>query len=82
MNVLELLLLKSVLFISAKLKEVRSTFFKLSAKFDARKKDTIPINSKNEPLSIIKVEMIIIPMGRLTLIKNFVIYIWIYKYII
>ena len=82
MNGLELLLLTLVFFVSAKLKEVRSTLFKLSAKFDARKKDTIQLNSRNEPLRIIKVEIIIIPIGRLMLIKNFVIYIWIYKYII
>ena len=75
-------LFKLVLFISVILEENRSRVFKVVAKFEARKKTTIPLNSKNEPLSIIKIEIIVIPIGRLLLIKNFVIYIWIYKYII
>lgn len=77
-----LILLKVVLFISVPLEEIRSRLFKVVAKFEAKKKATIPLNSKNEPLRIIKIEIIVIPIGRLLLITNFVIYIWIYKYII
>ena len=77
-----LLLLKLVIFISVPFEEIISRLFIVVAKFEARKKTTIPLNSKNEPLRIIKIEIIVIPIGRLLLIKNFVIYIWIYKYII
>jgi hypothetical protein len=77
-----LLLLKWVIFISVPFEAIISRLFKVVAKFEARKKTTIALNSKNEPLSIIKIEIIVIPIGRLLLIKNFVIYIWIYKYII
>jgi hypothetical protein len=77
-----LLLLKLVIFISVPFEEIISRLFIVVAKFEARKKATIPLNSKNEPLRIIKIEIIVIPIGRFLLIKNFVIYIWIYKYII
>jgi hypothetical protein len=79
---LELILLKLVLFVSAKLEASRSRLSKLPTKFEARKKATIPLNSRNEPLRNIKIEIIVIPIGRLIFIKKFVIYIWIYKYII
>ncbi len=77
-----LLLLKLVILISVPFEEIISRLFIVVAKFEARKKATIPLNSKNEPLRIIKIEIIVIPIGRLLLIKNFVIYISIYKYII
>jgi len=38
------------------------------AKFEARKKTTMPLNNKNEPLNIIKMEIIVKPIGRLLLI--------------
>jgi len=68
-----ILLVKLELFISVLLEENRSRVFTVVAKFEARKKITIPLNSKNKPLSIIKIDIIVIPIGRVLFIKKFVI---------
>ena len=75
------LLLKIVLFVSANIKEDKSNVSRWAAKFEARKKVTMPLNNRNDPLSIIKIEIIVIPMGRFIFIRIFF-NTWIYKYII
>ena len=41
----------------------------------------MPLNNRNDPLSIIKIEIIVIPIGRFIFIRIFF-NTWIYKYII
>ena len=41
----------------------------------------MPLNNRNDPLSIIKTEIIVIPIGRFIFIRIFF-NTWIYKYII
>ena len=41
----------------------------------------MPVNNRNDPLSIIKIEIIVIPIGRFIFIRIFF-NTWIYKYII
>jgi hypothetical protein len=58
--------------LDSKVKGTESNVSKLEEKFIVKIKVAIPPNNKNEPLRIIKIEIIVIPIGLLIFIKKMI----------
>jgi hypothetical protein len=58
--------------LDSKVKGTESNVSKLEEKFIVKIKVAIPPNNKNEPLRIIKIEIIVIPIGLLIFMKNLI----------